>query len=159
MQTDSIEIRKMAYKEIDTAFILIWNVFQEFVAPDYSQEGIDSFYNGFIRGDGFRTKFAEGKETMFGAFTGGRLTGVLSLSVNNTVSCLFVDGNYHRKGIGRKLFHTVIRELRARGAAELTLNASPYAMPFYHAMGFCDMGEMASYKGIIYTPMKLILRP
>ena len=40
-------IRKIEYEDLDAAFQLIKNVFQEFVAPDYPQEGIESFYNYF----------------------------------------------------------------------------------------------------------------
>ncbi|RHP33957.1 GNAT family N-acetyltransferase [Lachnotalea sp. AF33-28] len=148
-------IRKIEYEDLDAAFQLIKNVFQEFVAPDYPQEGIESFYNYFTPESSYRRKLASGKETMYGAYAGDTLAGVLSLSAGGTVSCVFVDGKYHRQGIGSGLFCTVIRELKARGESELHLSASPYAVPFYHALGFRDTGEQSSYKGIVYTPMKL----
>lgn len=152
-----VTIRKMAYSEIEQGLNLIWKVFQEFVAPNYSQEGIDYFYEEYIAGKRFQEKFASGKEMMYGAYLDRRLVGVLSVSVKNTVSCVFVDGNYHKMGIGKKLFDAVVEQLRSAGAVQIRLNASPYAVPFYHSLGFQDLGEQTSYKGILYTPMKLLL--
>lgn len=136
---------------------MIWEVFQEFVARDYTQEGIECFYSEFIKSEPFRKKFLDGREVMYGAYIDDELAGVLSISVKNTVSCVFVKGKYHRIGIGKKLFETVIEELKRRGVTEITLNASPYALPFYHAIGFCDTNVQSTYKGIIYTPMTLLL--
>ncbi len=45
----------------------------------------------------------------------------------------------------------------SRGVTEVKLNASPYAVPFYYRMGFKAIGEQSSYKGILYTPMKITL--
>ena len=43
-----IEIRLLDEKETEEAFSLIWEVFLEFVAPDYTQEGIDNFYQEYV---------------------------------------------------------------------------------------------------------------
>lgn len=150
-------ITKLTPENIEEGLEVIWEVFQEFVASDYTREGIDCFYSEFIKSEKFRKKFADGTEVMYGAYVDGELAGVLSISDLNTVSCVFVKGKYHRMGIGRKLFEIVIKELKDRDAAEIKLNASPYAVPFYHAMGFDDTGAESSYKGIVYTPMKLAL--
>ena len=48
-------IRKIEYEDLDAAFQLIKNVFQEFVAPDYPQEGIESFYNYFTPESSYRS--------------------------------------------------------------------------------------------------------
>lgn len=154
---DNIEIRKLKPDETSEAFDIIWEVFQEFVAPDYTQEGIDNFYIGYIQGERFREKFAEGKEVMYGAFADNMLVGVLSISEKNTVSCVFVKGDYHGMGVGKKLFNMVIHQLRDRGVERITLNASPYAVPFYHHIGFKDTDSQSTYKGIVYTPMELLI--
>lgn len=154
--TENIQIRKMATSEIENGLHLIWTVFQEFVVPDYSQEGRDYFYNEYINGN-FKSKFTAGKEYMYGAYIGEKLVGVVSYSERNTVSCAFVDGDYHHMGIGKKLFETVLQKLRNQGVSEIKLNASPYALPFYRYIGFKETGTQTSYKGILYTPMKLLL--
>lgn len=152
-----IKIKRIAPENIEEAFHVIWEVFQEFVAPDYTPEGINYFYSEFIKGEKFRKKFTDNREIMYGAYIGDELAGVLSISVMNTVSCVFVKGKYHRQGIGKKLFDMVIKESISKGLTEIRLNASPYAVPFYHAMGFQDTDMPSNYQGIIYTPMKLIL--
>ena len=150
-------IDKIALENIEEGFQIIWEVFQEFVAPDCTQEGIDCFYSEFIIGEKFREKFADGREVMYGAYIDGELAGVLSISVTNTVSCVFVKGKYHRMGIGKKLFDYVVKGLTERGVKEIKLNASPYAVPFYSAIGFRNVDIQTTYKGIVYTPMILTL--
>ena len=154
-----VEIKMMEPSQLDEGLALIWRVFEEFVAPDYTEEGIKTFYEQFIAGQKFRDKFISGAENMYGAYLNGNLAGVLSLSRHNTISCVFVDGSYHHMGVGKKLFSFVIQILKERGAKKITLNASPYALPFYHFLGFQDTGTQSSYHGIVYTPMELILEP
>ena len=43
-----IEIKNVKENELESAFQLIWNVFKEFVAPDYQEHGIKTFYEKFI---------------------------------------------------------------------------------------------------------------
>lgn len=151
-----IEIKNVKENELESAFQLIWNVFKEFVAPDYQERGIKTFYEKFIENNEFRAKFKEGREIMYGAYVEGELKGVLSVGRSH-ISCVFVDGKYHRRGIGRKLFQTVIEELKTNGIKEIKLNASPYAVEFYRRLGFKDIGERSEYEGIVYTPMKMLL--
>lgn len=152
-----IEIKMIDSSELEKGFALIWKVFQEFVAPDYTEEGIKTFYEQFINGQKFRDKFISGAEIMYGAYICDKLVGVLSLSQHNTVSCVFVDGDYHRMGVGKELFSFMIQKLKNREIRKIKLNASPYATPFYHFLGFKDTGIQSSYNGIVYTPMELIL--
>ena len=39
-----------------------------------------------------------------------------------------------------------------------TVNASPYAVEFYHKMGFVDVSKEIFKDGITYTPMKYGIR-
>lgn len=152
-----ILIREVRYDEMDLAFNLIWNTFLEFVAPDYNQEGIDTFKNNFIENKAFKILFKNGKQFMYGAFFNKKLVGVISISINNTISCVFVDKEFHRKGIATMLFNHIVSDLKEKQVDKISLNASPYAIPFYHAIGFKDLAEQQDYHGIIYTPMEFIL--
>ena len=153
----NLSIRKVALEDLDKGLELIWDVFLRFVAPDYSQEAINFFYSQFINGTRFRQKFIDGDEVMYGAYVCDDLVGVLSISARNTISCTFVKEKYHRMGIGKRLFDAVIKLLKQRGETEISLNASPYAINFYHKLGFCDTDVQSTYNGMIYTPMKLTL--
>lgn len=41
-------IKKVDYEELDKAFSIIGDTFSEFVAPNFSKEGIDTFRVNFI---------------------------------------------------------------------------------------------------------------
>ncbi|SHO51600.1 Acetyltransferase (GNAT) domain-containing protein [Anaerocolumna xylanovorans DSM 12503] len=149
----SAEIKMVDYSDISFAMKLIEECFDKFVAPDYSEKGIRIFKDSFIHNQRFIDKFSDGSERMYGAYSEGILVGCLSISNHNTISCVFVKGEFHRKGIGTLLFDTVIKELKEHNQRFIKLNASPYAVPFYHAIGFEDIGEAVDYEGIRYTPM------
>ena len=85
------------------------------------------------------------------------LAGVLSVRGTNFISCVFVDKKYHRKGIASKLFNEVISILKENGVDSIRLNSSPYAVPFYHSIGFKNLGVQQEFQGILFTPMELIL--
>lgn len=53
----------------------------------------------------------------------------------NHIALFFVDGAYHKQGIDRKLFETILINSTAN---ELTVNSSPYAKDVYHRLGFID---------------------
>lgn len=150
-------IKKVDYEGLENAFTLIWNTFLEFVSPYYTREGIDTFKSNFIESNDFKNSFRNGKQVMYGAYLEEKILGVVSISSNNNISCFFVDKDYHRKGIATRLFKEVIRELNYREIKRITLNSSPYAVLFYHAIGFRDLEKEKDFKGILYTPMEFLL--
>ncbi len=152
------EIKKVEYEEeLDRALRLIWDTFQEFVAPDYSKEGVNTFRLNYIENNDFKEHFRNGHQTMYGAYIECYLIGVLSIGSNNVISCVFVDKRYHRKGVATNLFNYILPKLKENNINKIKLNASPYAVPFYHALGFKNLGSQMDYQGIIYTPMELTL--
>lgn len=98
-----MEIRQLEPFEIDEAITLIWEVFLQFEAPDYSDEGIQSFKD-FIENDEI-LKTLE----FFGAYEQDELKGVIATSENRKhICCFFVKAKYHRQGIGRTLWEYVL---------------------------------------------------
>ncbi len=150
-------IKEVCFEDLDKAFSFIWYIFLEFVAPDYSKEGVETFRANFIENKDFRNRFKDGSQLMYGAYLNDKLVGVISISLNNHISFLFVDKKYHRSGIATMLFNKVISKSKEKQAQSITLNASPYAIPFYHYMGFKDLDVQKDFHGILYTPMELIL--
>jgi len=55
------------------------------------------------------------------------------------------------------LFNQVISDLKQRQVKKMQLNASPYAIQFYHSIGFKDLDEQQEFHGILYTPMEYII--
>ena len=143
-----MEIRQLEPFEIDEAITLIWEVFLQFEAPDYSDEGIQSFKD-FIENDEI-LKTLE----FFGAYEQDELKGVIATSENRKhICCFFVKAKYHRQGIGRTLWEYVLNH-SARNV--FTVNSSPYAVPVYRKLGFVETDTEQLADGMRYTPMKFV---
>ena len=67
---------------------------------------------------------------------------------------MFVDGSYHRRGIGSRLIRHVLNDYKG---GSVTLNSSPYGLPFYKAVGFVPTEEEKTVDGIRFTPMKICM--
>ena len=62
----------------------------------------------------------------------------------------FVDGQYHRKGIGTKMFDHLLKTYKGN---IITVNSSPYGLGFYKKLGFVPTEEEKTINGIRFTPM------
>lgn len=88
---------------------------------------------------------------IFGAFKNDILVGVIATRSEGThIALFFVDGKYHRQGIGKKLFQTVLSN---NSSGKMTVNSSPYAVPIYHKLGFCDTDKEQVVNGLRFTPL------
>lgn len=63
----------------------------------------------------------------------------------------FIKPEYHRHGLGKKLFHYAST---LHPSIETTVNSSTYAIPFYQSLGFAVVGEKQNYHGLCSTPMR-----
>lgn len=148
-------IKNLEIGDIKEATTLIWKVFSEFEAPEYSEEGIKEFKD-FIESDIIVKKVLDGNSKFYGAIEEGKIIGVAATRDINHIMFLFVDKNYHKKGIATKLLNKLIGELLKEGnIKEVTVNSSPYGVGFYHKFGFKDLMEEQCLNGIRFTPMKM----
>ena len=151
-------VRCAYHSDWDGAMNLAWNTFVRFDAPDYSQEGIENFRR-FVNDEMLRNMFIAGHYQLFVAVDDGKYVGMLSLRERKHISLLFVDERYHRHGIASALLTYVSRyALTEEGVDKLTVNSSPYAIGFYHKIGFRDLQSETEADGIRYTPMELRLK-
>ena len=142
----SYTIREIRQEEIEKALCLVWQVFQEYEAPDYTKEGIEEFYKS-IHDEKYLSRLC-----WYGAFVQERLVGVIATRNEGThIALFFVDGKYHRQGIGKRLYQTA-RSMNDSG--RMTVNSSPYAVPVYHRLGFRDTGAEQVVNGLRFTPME-----
>ncbi len=138
-------IKKLAQSNLDEALELVLNVFMTYEAPDYSEEGINTFKNCI--GD---REFINNL-TVYGAYDHNKILGVIATrNEGNHIALFFVDGKYHRQGIGKKLIKTVIENSTQN---KITVHSSPYAVEVYHHLGFSDVTSEQLTDGIRYTPM------
>jgi len=135
---------------------LVWEVFQEFEAPEYPEAGVEMF-KSFIDVKNIEEMIEKGIMRIWGYYVGDIIAGVIATRNISHISLLFVKKEFHRKGIASKLFHVFKENAVDTGCKELTVNSSPYALEFYRKMGFIDLsGEMIS-DGIRYIPMKILI--
>ena len=149
MKEDHMEIRKLEQAEYPAALTLAWQVFLEFEAPDYPQEGVETFRK-LLADEDYRKEIC-----VYGAFEAAVLVGMLATRWNgNHISLLFVDRNYHRRGIGKRLFALAVRD---NTSGKMTVNAAPYAVEIYRHLGFRPTGPEETTDGIRFTHMELEL--
>ncbi len=139
-------IKRIEEYEINDALELVLEVFMEYEAPDYSAEGVESFKSTAV----YNKEFIKSIQ-MYGAYLNEKIVGVIATRNNgNHIALFFVDGEHHRKGIGKLLFQTVLKQSTAN---EITVNSSPYAQIIYHHLGFEDTDSEQTTDGIRYIPM------
>ncbi len=156
-QAGFYEIREAKASEWEDAMELAFQVFLKYEAREYGEEGTRSFAE-FISDEFLKKMFLMGEYPLFVAVEGERILGLISLRSGNHISLLFVDEKYHRRGIGSALIrHLQEYLLQNTRYTKLTVNASPYGIPFYHQVGFRDIGEETMKDGIVYTPMEFYL--
>lgn len=141
-----MDIKKISPSERNEAIDLVDTVFMNFEAPDYSEEGIKAFRDTAIYNENFLNCL-----DIYGAYLDHQIIGIIATrNAGNHIALFFVDGKYHRQGIGRQLFHTVLENSTAD---EITVNSSPYAKEIYHHLGFIDTDVEQTVTGIRFIPM------
>ena len=142
----TVKIRRIDSTDIPIVVKLVTDVFMEFEAPDYSKEGIITFFDTAINNQDYMNNLA-----IYGAYIKNSLVGVIATrNEGNHIALFFVDGAYHRQGIGRKLFEVVLKNSTFH---ELTVNSSPYAKDVYHCLGFENTNVEQIVAGIRFIPM------
>ncbi len=149
-----IIIRKAQMRDWEETMTMTWKTFMKFEAKDYGSEGIENFKK-FISDPVLRRMFLLGTYHMYVATCNEKIVGMITLRDKNHISLLFVDEAYHRRGIGRRLIDTIGAFSKEEyGKKEITVNAAPYGIEFYHKVGFYNTSPMETNGGIIYTSMK-----
>ncbi|GAB6180903.1 GNAT family N-acetyltransferase [Desulfotomaculum defluvii] len=152
-----MEIIKLQRKDIKTAIELVWTVFREFEAPDYTNEGIEEFRK-FISYNSIIDKLDKGELLFWGCIDNDDITGIIATRGFNHICMLFVKKEYHRRGIARSLINTVEEICKSQTKiSKITVNSSPYAVEFYHRLGFVDIDKEQTVNGIRFTPMLYLL--
>lgn len=152
------KIKKLSAEEFDIAYKLIWPVFMEYEAPVYPERGVESFRE-FLYGGSIEKRYEEGLYTMLLCLADGIPAAAGGMRDGNHVSLLFTKTEYQRHGIGRMFISEFEKIASEQGYKTLSVNASPYGIPFYKAVGFREAGMESCADGIVYTPMiKMIKR-
>ena len=97
-----LEIRKVLIEEMKDALNLVWRVFLEYEAPDYTDEGIKEFKKSIDD-----VNWVNARE-FYGAFIEEKLVGVIATKDATHIALFFVDGKFQGQGIGKKLYNKII---------------------------------------------------
>ena len=152
---NEVTYRAAYMSEWDYCMDLAWRLFLNYDAPDYPREGIENFKE-FVTDDVLKNMFHSGEYQLFVAVCEEKIIGIISLRDRNHISLLFVESEYHRQGVGAGLINTLTDYMRDEmGQTSVTVNASPYAVGFYHKVGFEDTDIQQLVSGILFTPMIL----
>jgi GNAT superfamily N-acetyltransferase len=135
------KIHRPNAEEATQALDLALRVFIEFEMPKYEPEALENF------------KSVLKINNAFVASENGKIIGYINERGNGHVSMLFVDGNYHRNGIATALMNHIADDLKSKNIMRITLNSSPFGIPFYINYGFTATDEMQRKDGFIYLPM------
>ena len=139
-----MKIRLILPQERHQAISLIWSTFLEFEAPDYSEQGVNTFHDFIFNEDIFENI------EFFGAFEDNDLRGVIaSRNERKHICCFFVPAIHQRHGIGKQLWEYL---KTSSDASTITVNSSPFAIPVYHKLGFKDTNVEQLTDGMRYTP-------
>ena len=81
-----MEIRMLGLQELSLALDLVWEVFEQDVAPSYREEGIEKFRE-YICYEDMSRRFQTRELYFFGAFEGEKLLGVIAVSRTGLSVC------------------------------------------------------------------------
>ena len=137
--------RKLSRTEIPAFLSLVWNVFCEFEASNYPEQAKQIFKNAIYDQNYLAMLDA------YGAYNDDVPIGIIATrSEGKHIALFFVDGKYHKEGIGRQLWNLMLRENLNH---ELTVHSSLYAIPVYERLGFVKTGAIQTENGITYLPI------
>ena len=149
-------IKIIEIEDLKPALNLVNDVFAEFVAVGYSQEGKDSFESYLInKYEEVASGLKAGDKKLWGYYKDDAIVGVIGTRDGSHISLMFVDKKYHKQGIARELFNTVLADIQKNDCnVFLTVNSSPYAVIVYEHLGFTKTSEQQEKNGMIFIPMQ-----
>jgi ribosomal protein S18 acetylase RimI-like enzyme len=150
-------IRRVRKEDVPEIVKLVKKTFKRFIAPTFTKKAAQ-----------FRiAKIAEKSEELvtkehisFVALIGKTIVGVVDGRIEKRkghIRWLFVDKRYHKQGIG-KILMDKIESVMKKKVKVVKLNASIYALDFYHRIGYKKTRGIVNRKGAYTHPMKKVLR-
>ncbi|MEL6221928.1 MAG: GNAT family N-acetyltransferase [Cyanobacteria bacterium J06627_8] len=149
--------RTLSTKDIPEVSKLVARVFNEFIAPEYSSEGVQEFHR-YIQPSALRARIQTNHFSLI-RLEQDKVVGVIEMRDHHHVSLLFVAPESQQRGIAKDLLRRAVQICRTNEPklSEITVNSSSYAVPIYERLGFCRVGGRQVRNGIGFLPMMLKL--
>lgn len=134
---------------------LVLRVFDHFVAPSYSNEGVREF-RSYITPELLIKRSQENCFVLLARLS-DKIVGMIEIRQHHHISLFFVDADFQTEGIGRVLFQKAIARCQNKmpGINQFSVNSSPYALPIYKRLGFQKTDKEQIKNGIRFIPMSL----
>ncbi|ESA35534.1 acetyltransferase family protein [Leptolyngbya sp. Heron Island J] len=157
MLDKTLTYRPLTENDILAVSELVARVFNEFVASEYSSEGVQEFHR-YIQPSALRAR-AQTNHFSLISLEQDKVVGMIEMRGHNHVSLLFVAPEFQRRGIAKELLHQALQICRANEPrlSTISVNSSAYAVPIYERLGFRRAGERQVRNGIGFLPMLLKL--
>jgi len=145
---DKYTFNEISHDKLYETLELVRDVFMEFEAPDYSDEGIEEFLR-FLDPVEITDMLEEYKLRIWICEYNNKVVGMIAAREEH-INLLFVGGEHHRRGIARRLLEIMTDYYKP---PVITVNSSPYAVEAYRRMGFTETGPEQEVCGIRFIPM------
>ncbi len=142
-------IKLIKEAEFDIAYNVVKEVFDNFVAKDYSVQGVANYYK-FI--ESLKPCITTGEVEIYGYFVDNECVAVLAVKNKSHICLFYVNQNHHGKGIAKSLFAKVLEKTDE----DITVNASDFGIKVYEKFGFRAVDKVQKTNGMHFTPMKLV---
>ncbi len=148
-----IEYNRMKKGDEKRVFTFIEVVFNQFVAPEYSQEGIDEFMK-YIQPGALEEHLASNHFGIL-ASAGSQIIGVIMVRDNCHIALFFVAFRHQKKGIGKELLNRALQVCKKEKGKRLkiTVNSSPNSIKAYESLNFEQTKSEQCINGIRFIPM------
>ena len=136
---------------------LVLRVFDQFVAPDYAEEGVLEFKSN-ITPEQLVERCIGGHDFLV-ARQADKILGVIDIRQHHHISLFFVDAEFQNQEIGKVLFQKAIALCKEKVPElnRISVNASPFAVPIYKRLGFKETDKEQIKNGMRYQPLSLDL--
>jgi ribosomal protein S18 acetylase RimI-like enzyme len=147
------EYRRMRRGEETEVSDLILRVFEEFVAPQFSREGVQEFQNRLF------LRRSEWNHSILVALANKKIVGMIETKNDGHITLFFVDGDHQGEGVGRELLKRALEICRRRypEITAVTVSSAPNAVKIYERLGFRRAGPERTENQIRFVPMVLDL--
>lgn len=148
-----LSIRKINDYEAIEVCNLVARTFNEFIAPEFTQQGVDEFFL-YSNPSALKKRLELDYFSMVAEYA-DKIAGMIEVKGNTHISMLYVDKQFQRKGIAKSLINNAFKHVsfEKETPKDITVNSSRYAIPFYESLGFIQFEEEKSIYGVIHIPM------
>ncbi len=149
--------REAEIGDVENIFQLISVCFDEFVAVDYNEDGVNEFYK-HINPSTLLERINDGYYTLL-ALCENRIIGMIQIKAWNHVSLFFTASDWQGKGVGKELLKRAIAKCEEKNSEikGISVNASPFSVQIYCKLGFKRIKFEQNINGIRFTPMEYLL--